>query len=289
MTSAFMLGATHATPKASPHDSWVTVFRDDFSGKVDAGPDKGNWIYDYGTGYIGGADHWGTGEIEHMTDRPENVSLDGAGNLAITPRRDSNGEWTSGRIESKAGFAAPEDGKLRVEASIRLPDVEGRGAAGYWPAFWLLGEEARPVGATNWPKIGEWDVMENVNGRNSFFSTLHCGFAPGGPCNEFSGLSSGEQWLPSVKTQFHTYAIEYDRSSSPETLRWYLDGVNYYTLSEDQVVPAYWEAANRHGFNIIFNVAMGGSFPEAFGGRPTFETDPGHPMLVDHVAVLRSS
>jgi hypothetical protein len=50
---------------------------------------------------------------------------------------------------------------------------------------------AHGLGATNWPSIGELDVMEDINGRSLEFATLHCGVYPGGPCNETTGIGSG--------------------------------------------------------------------------------------------------
>jgi hypothetical protein len=151
-----------------------------------------------------------------------------------------------------------------------------------------LGAAARPVGATNWPSIGEWDVMEDINGRSSVFGTLHCGVAPGGPCNEFTGLGSGEHACPGCQTGFHTYAVEYDRSTSPEQLRWYLDGAQYFSVSSSQMDATTWNNATHHGMFIILNVAMGGAFPAAFGGGPTAATQSGVPMLIDYVAVYTS-
>jgi hypothetical protein len=50
----------------------------------------------------------GTGEVESMTSDPANVSLDGAGNLRITPLRSASGAWTSARIETqRTDLAAP--------------------------------------------------------------------------------------------------------------------------------------------------------------------------------------
>jgi hypothetical protein len=152
-----------------------------------------------------------------------------------------------------------------------------------------LGAAARPVGATNWPSIGEWDVMEDINGRSSVFGTLHCGVAPGGPCNEFTGLGSGEHACPGCQTGFHTYAVEYDRSVSPEQMRWYLDGAQYFSVNSSQVDATTWNNATHHGMFIILNVAMGGSFPAAFGGGPTGSTQSGVPMIIDYVAVYQSS
>ncbi len=233
----------------------------------------------------GGAPNWGTGEIETMTSSTANVFQDGQGHLLIRPIRDGAGNWTSGRMETqRTDFAAPAGGKLRFEASLQQPNVSGAAAAGYWPAFWSLGAAARPVGATNWPSIGEIDVMEDINGLSSEFATLHCGVAPGGPCNEFTGLGSGQRPCGGCQTGFHTYAMELDRSVSPEQIRWYLDGNNFFTVFANQVDATTWNNATHHGFFMILNVAIGGSFPAAFGGGPTAATQSGVPMIVDYVA-----
>lgn len=76
-----------------------------------------------------------------------------------------------------------------------------------------------------------------------------------------------------------------DRSVSPEQIRWYLDGVNYFTVNANQVPADTWSAAVDHGFFIIFDLAMGGGFPNAFGGGPTAATQSGVSMIVDNVQV----
>ena len=226
-----------------------------------------------------------------MTDSTTNVALDGSGNLAITAVRDSAGNWTSGRVESaRTDFAAPAGGVLRVESRLKLPDVSGATAAGYWPAFWMLGDSARAVGATNWPGVGEIDIMENVNGMDATWSTLHCGTIDGGPCNEKTGLSSGPVTCSSCASAFHTYAMEYDRSTSPEQMRFYTDGVLIHTVTSAQMDATTWANATHHGFFVIFNVAMGGEFPAAFGQPlPTDQTASGKPMLIDYIAVSQKS
>ncbi len=291
---ALVLAALVAAPAPAgaappPPDGFALVWSDDFDGPAGGRIDETKWLYSRGTGYPGGAPNWGTGEVEVMTDRPENVSLDGAGHLAITPRRDAAGGWTSGRVETRrTDFQPPPGGRLRVEASIKQPDVSGAEAAGYWPAFWMLGGPARPVGATNWPSVGEIDVLENINGRDSHFAALHCGPSIPGTCNETTGLGSGERPCPGCKTGFRTYGVEWDRGSSPQALRYYRDGQVYFTLTRDQVDGPSWDAALDDGFFLILNVAVGGGFPAAFGGGPTPATRPGAPMLVDHVSVYSS-
>lgn len=290
VTASVVLAPAAGASIPPPPSGWSTVFSDDFTGSAGSGLNTSNWLYDTGTGYPGGAANWGTGEVETMTNSTQNVYQDGNGNLVIKPLRDGSGNWTSGRVETqRTDFAAPDGGKLRMEASIQQPNVSGAAAAGYWPAFWALGAAARPVGATNWPSIGEIDTMEDINGRSSEFATLHCGTDPGGPCNETTGIGSGERACSGCQTGFHQYAVEYDRSVSPEQLRYYLDGNNFFTINANQVDATTWNNALHHGFFMILNVAMGGGFPAAFGGGPTGSTQSGVPMLVDYVRVLTSS
>lgn len=133
--------ATAAVPSANasaptPPSGWTQVFLDDFNGAAGTGVNTADWQYATGKSYPGGPANWGTGEIETMTNSTDNVSLDGNGNLRITPRRDASGNWTSGRIETnRTDFQPPAGGKLRVEARIQVPNVTGAAAKGYWPAF----------------------------------------------------------------------------------------------------------------------------------------------------------
>jgi hypothetical protein len=76
---------------------------------------------------------------------------------------------------------------------------------------------------------------------------------------------------------------------SPEAIRFYVDGVNYHTVTANQVDATTWANATSHGFFVILNVAMGGGFPDAFGGGLDGDTQPGHPMVVDYVQVLQST
>jgi beta-glucanase (GH16 family) len=284
---ASLPGSAGAAVPAPP--GWTLVWADDFNGAAGSGVNQTNWQYTTGTSYPGGPANFGTGEVETMTSSTSNVSLDGAGNLRITPQRDGAGNWTSGRIETRrSDFQPPSGGKLRVEARLQMPNVTGAGARGYWPAFWMLGAPYRG-NWWNWPMVGELDIMENVQGINNEWATMHCGTSPGGPCNEKSGIG-GQRACSGSTCQggFHTYAIEWDRSISPQQMRWYLDGVQFHSVSQSQVPANVWTDATNHGFFIILNVAMGGEFPAAFGGGPDGATIPGRPMVVDYVAVWQS-
>jgi beta-glucanase (GH16 family) len=276
--------ATEAAP--APPAGFTLTFSDDFNGAAGAGVDTGTYKYDTGPG-----SSFGTGEIETMTDSTANVFTDGNGHLvlrALHSGTDPGAGWTSGRIETQADtFGAQPGGVVRMEASIQQPDVTTENGAGYWPAFWMLGNGLRNGGT--WPGIGEVDILEDVNGRSSVFGTLHCGVNPGGPCNESSGIGSGEHACAGCQTGFHTYAVEIDRSTSPEQIRWYLDGDNYFTLAQDRVDATTWTNAVDHPFFIIFDLAMGGGFPGAFGGGPTAATVSGGQMSIDYVAVYNKN
>ncbi|MGV9944285.1 glycoside hydrolase family 16 protein [Streptomyces sp. NPDC003401] len=294
-TLGLAAAAALASPSANasaptPPSGWSQVFLDDFNGTAGTGVNTSNWQYATGTSYPGGPANWGTGEVETMTNSTSNVSLDGSGNLRITPLRDAAGRWTSGRIETRrTDFQPPSGGKLRVEARLQMPNVTGTAAEGYWPAFWTLGAPYRG-NYQNWPAVGELDIMENVQGLNRVWSTMHCGTSPGGPCNETTGIGNSTA-CPNTTCQsgFHTYTMEWDRSVTPEAIRFFVDGVNYHTVTAAQMDATTWNNATNHGFFVILNVAMGGGFPDAFGGGLDGDTRPGVPMVVDYVQVLQAA
>ncbi|MEU5258698.1 carbohydrate-binding protein [Amycolatopsis sp. NPDC021455] len=272
-----------------PEAGWTTVFADDFTGGSGSLPSGANWIIDTGHSYPGGPANWGTGEIQNYTSSPSNVSQDGAGNLRITPLRDGAGNWTSARIETqRADFKPPAGGVLRIESRIQMPDVTGAAALGYWPAFWALGGPYRG-NYWNWPAIGEFDIMENVNGINSVWGVLHCGVNPGGPCNETTGLPNNRACPgSSCQSAFHTYRFEWDASSSPQVLRWFVDGQQFHSVSQNQLDATTWANMTSHaGYFVLLNVAIGGAFPNNNSGTTTPGPGivPGHPMVVDYVTV----
>lgn len=285
-------GGSTALAAPAPPSGWTTVFSDDFNGASGTGLNRSNWLYDLGTGYNypGAAGNWGTGEIESATDSTANVYQDGAGHLVIKPVKDASGHWTSGRVETqRTDFAAPAGGQLEISASLQQPNpAQG---LGYWPAFWAMGADARPVGATNWPSIGELDIMEDVNALSQHSTTFHCG-AWAGECHDPDGISSGLQACAGCQTGFHTYSVIVDRTNTAaEQLRFYLDGALTYTVNENQVSTATWQAAVDHGFFAIFDVAIGGSYPNKVCGctSPSADISSGAGMSVDWFAVYRST
>ena len=288
-----------ATTVPAPPSGWTTAFSDSFSGAAGSGADS-NWTYDIGTQYSGTGctGNWGTGEVESETSSTANVSEDGNGHLNITAV-DSGGSWTAGRIETVAdNFEAPAGGEMEVSASIKQPNPAN--GLGYWPAFWMLGAGFRSSGAgtsgsmdcSNWPSVGEVDIMEDVNALSEHSGTFHCGVDPGGPCNETTGISSGLQACSGCQTGYNTYSVIVNRTNtSAESITWYLNGTAYYTVSESQVPTATWQAAVDHGFFLILDVAIGGQYPNNVCGctSPGASTSSGGAMGVGYVAVYTKS
>ncbi|HEX3641184.1 MAG TPA: glycoside hydrolase family 16 protein [Ktedonobacteraceae bacterium] len=272
--------------------TWTRVWGTEFDGPANSKVDPSYWRYDTGDGYgcSGCPANWGTGEIESMSNSTANVSRDGKGHLVIKAIRNSRGNWTSGRIETqRTNFAAPPGGQLKITASLQQPNAPN--AAGYWPAFWIAGTPFRN-NYLNWPQVGAITIMEDVNGLSSEFGTLHCGAGQKGPCNETTGLGSGKRPCSGCQNAFHTYMVIIDRSISPEQIRWYLDGANFFTVKADQVPVNVWHAAvDDHAFFIVFDLAIGGVLPAAEGGGPNSSTASGGSLQVDyvHVYVARGS
>lgn len=267
------LAAPAAVP--GPPAGWSTVFSDDFNGTAGSGVDSA-WMYDTGPG-----SNFGTGEIETMTNSTGNVHLDGYGNLDITALG-SGSSWTSGRVQTtRANVGAPAGGELEVTASIQQPS----GGLGYWPAFWMLGPG-------QWPENGEIDIMEDVNSLSEVAGTIHCGVDPAGPCNEPNGIGSGLTSCGGCQSGYHAYSMILNRTNTAnESVTFYLDGNQYFSVSESQVGTATWQAAFDHNLSIILDLAMGGGFPNGVCNctTPTSSTTSGGTMSVAYVAAYSTS
>ena len=111
---------------------------------------------------------------------------------------------------------------------------------------------------------GEWriDIMEDVNALSELSGTVHCGTDPGGPCNEPNGIGSGLQSRSGCQTGYNTYTMILNcTNTSDESITFYLNGNQHFSVSESQVGTSTWQAAFDHNLSIIFDLAMGGGYP----------------------------
>jgi hypothetical protein len=134
-----------------------------------------------------------------------------------------------------------------------------------------------------WPQSGEIDMMEDVNGLNQASQTLHdSANSPGHGLIPCPGAGS------TCQTGYHTYAVIIDRTNtSAETLQFLMDGVVESTITEASVGVTAWQQAIDHGFFIIWDLAMGGNYPDGISGQttPTAATTSGAFMSAAWVAV----
>jgi beta-glucanase (GH16 family) len=260
----------------APPRGWTTEFADSFNGPARSKPSAARWHYDVGPG-----SSFGTGEIETMTDSTRNGYLNGRGHLDLTAL-DQGGAWTSARIQTNtANVGAPRGGELEVTASIRQPSPAG--GLGYWPAFWMLGPG-------QWPENGEIDILEDVNALSEVSGTIHCGTYPGGRCHEPDGIGSGLRPCPGCQGGYHTYTMILDRTTAArQSITFYLDGHRYFRARESKVGASAWRAAFDHKLSIIFDLAMGGGYPDGVCGctTPTSSTSSGGTMSVAYVAAYQ--
>jgi hypothetical protein len=139
----------------------------------------------------------------------------------------------------------------------------------------------------NWPGVGEFDIMENVNGANRTWQTMHCGTSPGGPCREKDGVGNGGPTgcSPTACTKgFHRYTLDWSRADNSAT--WYVDGKQVHRTNRGGNIPAdVWDAATNHGFFVILNIAMGGEMPANTLGALNGATTGGGHFDADYVAV----
>jgi len=233
------------------------VWADEFEGSAGQLPDTSKWVFDIGT-------DWGNSQLEYDTDRKENCSHDGKGNLAIYARKENfaGSAFTSARIKTQGKF---EQAYGRFEARIKLPY-----GPGIWPAFWLLGAN---IEEEPWPQCGEIDIME-FRGQEPHLihGTLH---GPG-----YSGGASITKSFSYPETRFdvdfHIYAVEWGE----DYIQFFVDDNLYQELNPEDLTG---EWVYDHPFFIILNLAVGGNYV----GFPTKDTSFPQSMLIDYVRVYK--
>jgi beta-glucanase (GH16 family) len=247
--------------KAATSDS--ELFGEDFNGAAGSAPSSARWGHDLG------GNGWGNNELESYTARTSNASLDGAGHLLITARKETytgtdgiTRDYTSARLTSKGKFQFQYGS---AAASIRVPAGQG-----LWPAFWTLGSNIDTVG---WPVCGEIDVMENIGSEPAeTHGTIHAGGKSG-----IRWLSGNSATQPTaLSAGYHTYGVVW----GPTAVSISVDGLTYMTASAEDIMADEWWNFTTPNF-LLLNLAVGGTWP----GSPDTTTSFPATMSVDYVHV----
>jgi hypothetical protein len=241
------------------------VWSDDFNSINTA-----TWNHEVGGG------GWGNNEREYYT--PGNnarIQFDSQANsnvLVLEARRENPGnyncwygrcEYTSSRMNT-SGKRTFQYG--RIEARLKLPQTQG-----IWPAFWMLGND---IGTVGWPGCGELDIMEHVGFEpNITHGAMH------GPNYSGNTPFAGTHHLSErVDANYHVYTIEWNSTS----VRWFVDGVQFYSVTRSQV-QGLGNWVFDHPFFLILNVAVGGNWPGSPDGSSVFPQR----MYVDYIRVYQ--
>lgn len=262
------------TGQSQDPQGWKTVWYDHFDGTT---LNTNNWNIEQNS------DGGGNWELQYYG--PEGVSVRD-GNLVLTATREARGgkAFTSGRVNSR-GKAFFAHGK--IEARIKLPKT----ARGLWPAFWMLGEN---IGTNPWPQCGEIDILEmgHVDGwaagndpERYMNGACHWGYYTGGNYPNYA--KAGNAPFSVQDGEYHTFTCEW----SSETLTMYVDReINpnpYYEIgiadyADDKATGNYFHKP----FHILFNLAVGGRFPNITDPNGITATLPAE-MLVDWVRIAQ--
>jgi len=168
--------------------------------------------------------------------------------------------------------------------------------AGLWPAFWMMPSTSVYGG---WPRSGEIDIMEvrgrfpgQVNGTihrrpssagtgDTWVTMTAAGRPPDTNAN-YSTVGYAGDYLfpdsgsgtPAARTagDWRVYCVEWEYVNNVITLRWYIDDILFYTITEDRwrawgnINSVNTELTKPAPFNqdfyIIFNLALGGNFDQ---------------------------
>jgi len=176
----------------------------------------------------------------------------------------------TGEIETMTNSAS----NVHLDGNGNL-DITAQGGGSSWTSGRVQTTSAN-VGA---PAGGELEVTASIK-------------QPVGPCNEPNGIGSGLRACGGCQSGFRTYSMILNRTNpANESITYYLDGNQYFSVSESQVGTAAWQAADDHNLSIILDLAMGGGFPNGVCNctTPTSSTASGGTMSVAYVAAYSTS
>jgi beta-glucanase (GH16 family) len=254
-------------PANSPHDWWVYSWGDEFD---EATLDGYMWIS--GGGWNGG---WGNNELQSY--QAGNVWIEDGKLVLFGEQKWSpdGAPYQSGKIASDTheGFNVKFG---RVEASINAPTGVGK-----WAAFWMMpGAYLGEIGVYgDWPASGEIDIMETVNDMTEVQHSLHYGGE--GFWNKESSMEPIRPGF-SYGNSYHEYAVEWAPWGE---IKFFIDGVETASFNSWWTVGGGFPAPFDQPFHVIFNLAIGGDWPN-IAGWPDDTLLPSK-MYVDYVRVYQ--
>jgi beta-glucanase (GH16 family) len=214
------------------------VWNDEFNGT--GLPDESKWNYE--KGYVRSS------ELQYYAEKRIENSYQEDGLLHLVARQDSS--IIDGEMRPMSSASIITKGKAAwlygyVEIRAKVPYLAGIGT---WPAIWMMPRDDFYGG---WPRSGEIDILEYVASdyRYVHFSQHSYKYTNVDGANLHKTTKS---YCPTAYTEFHTYGLQW----TPETMIWYLDGVQKFKVNNVEHLWSSWPF--NKPFYLLLNLAMGG-------------------------------
>jgi beta-glucanase (GH16 family) len=269
-----LLFLTLFTLTSARAQTWHLVWSDEFNGPANSLPSSADWNFVRGWGPKGNHEiqfycrpNDNDGPCDSKTH--SNLAEDGNGNLVLTAIH-SGQLWSSARLNTQGKHSILYG---RVEARLRMEP-----GAGFWPAFWLLGDDIDKGG---WPNCGEQDIIEWVQkyGPSATSATVHGPGYSGG-----KGISRTFTFPDGGRIDdgnFHTYGMTW----SPNRIEFYRDDPSKpFSIVTPADLPPNTKWIFDHPFYVILNFAIGEA---GFSGSTDSTTPPTGRMWVDYVRLYQ--
>jgi beta-glucanase (GH16 family) len=240
------------------------VWNDEFNGS--GLPDDSKW--DYEQGYVRSS------ELQYYAKKRVENSYQQDGLLHLVARQDSG--IIDGAMRPMSSASIITKGKAAwlygyVEVRAKMPYLAGIGT---WPAIWMMPNDDFYGG---WPRSGEIDNMEYVASdyRYVHFSQHSYKY------NNIDGANlqkTTKAYCPTAYSEFHTYGLQW----TPETMIWYLDGVQKFKVNNVEHLWSSWPF--NKPYYLLLNLAMGG-----WGGTTNYTLLRNNPQdyQIDYVRIFQ--
>lgn len=258
------------------HPEWELVFSDDFNG-TELDTTKWNRI-DYVS--------WNVSDWRKYQSRDDElVTVNGDGTVSLwgkygdyTSQADqagTNDTYACGGIFTDKTFTF-QYGYVEVRAKFDC-------TAGAWPAIWMM-----PTDGSNWPKMGEIDIMEHLNYQGIVHQTIHYNDADGTRTSQSTTNADGDSTAyfdqddPNDKLDFHTYGVEW----TEDGVKFYMDGKNTATFNTEALNPNWPFSKDDNPYYLLLDMQYGGQWVEdALPDGSSLDPNPNVAMTIDYVRV----
>jgi len=246
---------------------------------------------------------WPKGHVNNELQQyePEAVVQDSnSKEITITAQKQDK-KVTSGRLETHGVWSTStsEDTKMRgyIEVRALIPaKTDHSKLQGAWPAIWMLGRDD-----ATWPKRGEIDILESVNGIPDLFMTLHStrhhgsgGVHP--PNNPFKADADFTH-VPGI------FGFEWNINDHQIDLTWW---TTYYDMTQKKWIKKdpttkvlqqsdsnkndfydFYDSFKGKGFSLIVNLAEGGDWPGQHNEKDVLIDDKPQHVVIKSAKVYR--